>query len=576
MDKEAQCRRTYLSRNNRLHQDDARVDSKHHPSNLASMTISSRARKDRYQELEVLLQESLSVYRTEPLRSIELALKARDLSEELTDLRGLSRAHYRIGCAKRELAEYLVALDHLDLSLSAAAKSSDLRQRSAALHIKGSVLCHLGRFNEAQVSLEEAAAIRRKLGLLEQTSDVLTDLATLHFRQGDYASALEALFNAIKLLEGKNEPLRMAILLSVVSSIYSEANYDEKAEQYLDYALVHAEASGDAKQELVLRLKRYALKAPELDATSQGEELAYPQSLSDGIEAPDLAIEIQLHYAEYQLKSGNSSEALTILNTASEGADRLRMRLKQIEAAMLMAEAYISVNNDFGAAETLLKHALEMSSESGCLRHAAEASSRLGFLYRDQGDSVRGLEFILLERSFISQFNVEKQQRAVSNLQARVELERADRERERLASLNAQLQREKESNSMQMASLALHLVHKNEFLAEIRESVQHTPNSDELIKRINEHVRGDADWQLFEEQLNSSQSDFLTTLASRFSGLSAMERKVAVLMRMNLSTKAIANLLCISVRTVENHRLGLRRKMGLSAEVNLGSYLLTL
>ncbi|HET6511398.1 MAG TPA: helix-turn-helix transcriptional regulator, partial [Candidatus Kapabacteria bacterium] len=120
---------------------------------------------------------------------------------------------------------------------------------------------------------------------------------------------------------------------------------------------------------------------------------------------------------------------------------------------------------------------------------------------------------------------------------------------------------------------ALHLVHKNEFLAEIRETVSQTPEGEDVVRRINEHVRADKDWQQFEEQLNAMQGDFMGTLSRKFPDLTLTERKVAALMRLNLSSKAVANLLCLSVRTVENHRLSIRKKLGLNNDVNLTTFL---
>lgn len=55
--------------------------------------------------------------------------------------------------------------------------------------------------------------------------------------------------------------------------------------------------------------------------------------------------------------------------------------------------------------------------------------------------------------------------------------------------------------------------------------------------------------------------------------LTTMEVKVCVLLRQNLSTKEIADLLHCSERTIENHRYRIRRKLGLGADVNLTTVL---
>ena len=63
----------------------------------------------------------------------------------------------------------------------------------------------------------------------------------------------------------------------------------------------------------------------------------------------------------------------------------------------------------------------------------------------------------------------------------------------------------------------------------------------------------------------------------RFAAAGAAERRVALEVRKGLSTRALAARLGLSPRTVEAHRLSLRRKLGLARRGgNLRSRLLTL
>ncbi|HEX4957369.1 MAG TPA: LuxR C-terminal-related transcriptional regulator, partial [Lacibacter sp.] len=58
--------------------------------------------------------------------------------------------------------------------------------------------------------------------------------------------------------------------------------------------------------------------------------------------------------------------------------------------------------------------------------------------------------------------------------------------------------------------------------------------------------------------------------------LTGNELKLCTYLRMNLSTKEIAQLMNISVRGVEISRYRLRKKLAIGSEVNLFDYLLTL
>lgn len=531
------------------------------------------------EKLEELLAESFRLHRSQPEQAIELANEALRLATRLQDPLAISKAHYRIGCANRSLTLYAKAIEHLDLSIAACEQVADIRQLSAALHIKGSVLSLQGSHLQAKAILSESASIRKQLGLNLATSDTLGDLATTLFRLGDYAGALAALYECLQLLEGSDEPLRLSIVLSIIASIYIEANFNEKAEEYLQQALEHARADVDGDQESALRLKAYALHASSMSSEESLQELTAIQELLTSTSRKDLTIDVKLHLAEVRLDEGKNEAARSLATAALELAQELGLQLKIVEAYTLIGDITISFDatiSSVRSAEIAYTSALDIAAAIGCLVQAAEAASKLAMYYRGLGQTELALEYLIRERDLLNEFNIEKQQRAVPQLQARIELERAERERERLSIENASLTKERERNNTQLASLALHLVHKNEFLAEIRESVSQSADGDDLVRRINEHVRSDKDWQQFEDQLNAMQGDFLNTLARRFPDVTLTERKVVTLMRLNLSSKAVASLLCLSVRTVENHRLSIRKKLGLINDVNLTTFLSSL
>jgi PAS domain S-box-containing protein len=82
---------------------------------------------------------------------------------------------------------------------------------------------------------------------------------------------------------------------------------------------------------------------------------------------------------------------------------------------------------------------------------------------------------------------------------------------------------------------------------------------------------------VLESNLNEIVSPFLHSLSSRFLGFTPGEIQVANLIRHGKSTKEIAELLNLSIRTIEFHRANIRKKVGIkNKKENLRSYLLTI
>jgi xylulokinase len=91
----------------------------------------------------------------------------------------------------------------------------------------------------------------------------------------------------------------------------------------------------------------------------------------------------------------------------------------------------------------------------------------------------------------------------------------------------------------------------------------------QLNKRIISHLEGDQSWEVFKHNFNLLYSDFFRNIKAEFPELTLPELKLCAFLKMNLTTKEVANRLNLSVRGVETRRYRLRKKFGLPKNVNL-------
>lgn len=162
-----------------------------------------------------------------------------------------------------------------------------------------------------------------------------------------------------------------------------------------------------------------------------------------------------------------------------------------------------------------------------------------------------------------------------------LELEKTDKEIVKLK--NDKLEAEIQHKNTELASVAMHLVQKGEMLAKIKEQMEHlkknpgnTKDSDDLkkiIRVLSDEDKIDKQWEQFTKHFDNVHSDFFSTLKNKYPSLSPNELKLSAYLRMNLSTKEMAQLMNISVRGVEISRYRLRKKLEISTEVNLFEFL---
>lgn len=166
------------------------------------------------------------------------------------------------------------------------------------------------------------------------------------------------------------------------------------------------------------------------------------------------------------------------------------------------------------------------------------------------------------------------------------ELEIGKTENELVALRNEKLEAEINFKNSELASSAMHLVTKGELLAkmkaELMQVMKRLDNPEaigelkKMIKAMGEDENIDREWENFAKHFDKVHSSFFVVLKEKHPSLTGNDLKLCAHLRMNLSTKEIAQLLNISVRGVEIGRYRLRKKLGIASDTNLFDYLMGL
>ncbi|MFZ9388882.1 MAG: triple tyrosine motif-containing protein, partial [Chitinophagaceae bacterium] len=181
------------------------------------------------------------------------------------------------------------------------------------------------------------------------------------------------------------------------------------------------------------------------------------------------------------------------------------------------------------------------------------------------------------------QFRYEQEQKKLQYLH-QLEIDKA--EAELVALRNEKLQAEIEFQNAELANSTMHLLQKGEMLAKLRSDLQHVmkeANNEKVSEELKKLIRAlsvddkmENDWDNFAKHFDKVQRDFVSTLKQQHPSITPNELKLCAYLRMNLSTKEIAQLMNISVRGVEISRYRLRKKLGLETGASLYDYLIKL
>ncbi|WP_379853362.1 helix-turn-helix and ligand-binding sensor domain-containing protein [Flavobacterium xylosi] len=160
-----------------------------------------------------------------------------------------------------------------------------------------------------------------------------------------------------------------------------------------------------------------------------------------------------------------------------------------------------------------------------------------------------------------------------------LEIKELENEQEIMRVRNEQLSQDVDAKSRELAVSRMSLNSKNELLAFIKEDLKKT-NDDgnrsikSVISTINKNISEDDTWSVFKEAFDNADKDFLKKIKLAHPLLTPNDLRLCAYLRLNLSSKEVAPLLNISVRSVEIKRYRLRKKMELSHEQGLVEYIL--
>ncbi|HEY4289094.1 MAG TPA: triple tyrosine motif-containing protein [Puia sp.] len=163
-----------------------------------------------------------------------------------------------------------------------------------------------------------------------------------------------------------------------------------------------------------------------------------------------------------------------------------------------------------------------------------------------------------------------------------LELDR--KEKGLIALQNSKLEGELQFKNKELATVTMHLVERGGIMLSIKEELLavikrlNIPSLSyefrSVFRMISDTEKSDDDWNRFALYFDQVHNNFLATLKTRFPQLSPTDLKLCAYLRLNLTSKEIAQILNISLKGVEVSRYRLRKKLNLSTEVNLYDFLI--
>jgi tetratricopeptide (TPR) repeat protein len=493
-----------------------RLDSLEIASNLNNLGNTAFARGD-YPEAIAYFDQTLQL---DKLRKSKA-----DISSDLNN----------IGKVYLVWKKYDKALEYYHEALQMAIEAGNKDMQAIRLSNIGQALELKGDFNKALDFVNQALELDIKLGNTAKTGIRYSHLGLIYLKTGDYKKSFDNLSKSLTIFEATNNTQSKVITLNHLGSLMMKQLDFEQALNYFSEAFTLA--------------NKYSIKSEEMRAL---------KNMSDSYESQGKAAEALKYYKQY------ASIKDSIFN------EEKHRQIAEFEARY----------------ETEKKE-----KENKLLRQEAQIQKKQNTIFILSGSAA-----LLLALSFMILFSMKRksliQNRILhekENQLHKLELEKKEKENQHLQDVLFaeeqinRLQTEKlQQKNRELSTSTVHILNKNEVLGNIRkmatewmkaDDFDKTKNLKKLIREVDHNTDLDEQWEQFKLHFESVHKGFFERLLQKFPNITQNELKLCAYLRMNLSTKEIAQMLNISPESVTTKRYRLRKKLGLEKDDNLVGFI---
>ncbi len=442
--------------------------------------------------------------------------------------KGIANTRLNIGMVYSDLKDYEKALSYYEQAINEFT-GLELKGRIATTFTKmGTILIELHKNEDALQYLMDALQMHIDNDFIYGVAEVHNRLGKLYFNKGEIEQAYYHIKKSMALGDQLSDTYGLTDNLIVYGKILHASNKIEEATVEISKALQLAKDNNLIQFELlayeVLKELKKEQNKPEEAFTFYDKYIVLKDSLFNSEKSKEIA------YLEFKNEIERQNKALLALKE-KEKKDNLIKLILIISVISLSIAGYV----------------IYVIS-----KQRSKKSKELSIKTQEHMESLNALTQNKLENS---------------------ELKRQE------------LRRQLDFKNKELTSYALNFIKKNEVVQQLQQTINKVKKSTtiekgklvtDLNKIIRKNLSIDKDWEDFSRFFDDVHKGFYSTLKSKHEGLTTNDLKICSLIRLNLNIKETASILAISPESVKTARYRLRKKLELSPEQEIFTYLVQL
>jgi tetratricopeptide (TPR) repeat protein len=566
------------------------------------------------QQVGDLLKQSNELLNEDPQKAKDWAFKALEISKKPKDkaeaLSYVANTYFIL--EQDDSAKFFV-----EKSILLAREHSFKKRLGRNLSLLGQINLYAGDNNLAQSQLEEAGELLQEIADSTGLANVYLRLASVQVNMDKLDEAMLSSMKCYAISKGLNDLKNQAYALNQMSVIHTKIGNTQKGISMANQAI---EISKKAE------LKFIEFQALNNLGILYKNDKQYPEALLAYDRGEELAKELNFERGVMGL-AANRGILFNLMGQYVKAKAELQRALRlEKKFNMLVAKADIKINlgnslyalGEHKKALVEIKDGIVLAKQIQSLELQENGHEIASKIYLKIGLPARALEEMMAYQAVHdSIFKLEKSKQ-IEELQTQYETEKKDAEIRDLTQTNElnrwriwalvaglialavfayfivqkrkkdrllfeakqDLEKEKtqkaqlelEYKQKELTAKVLQLAHKNEFLNTLETQLEKLKlNVDSGVSRtgnrisrlIKRDIESDKQWEQFSQEFTSIHQGFLSRLVEKYGTFSKSEVRLISLLKMNIASTEIADILGISDSGVKKARYRLRKKMNL-------------
>jgi tetratricopeptide (TPR) repeat protein len=328
--------------------------------------------------LELLLHLTKLIKRSFPKKAVGWAEEAAQLAKENQLTKELGVSFHEVGYALTLLQDYTQALDYAEKALAIFNETGDAYWQGACLMLHGTIYYFQNKYDEAEAEIQQVLKLASQIENAELESEAQKRLGSVKFERGESKEAMVCYLSALKIMRQSGE----SSVLSNIATVYERFGDFPNALFFLEQSINLQHDLNDSRGLMISQINIGMLFGRINDYAASLEYFTKAKMLAEKLQDKHVLSIVYGNMGALNYFNKNFTLAINYFSKQLEIGQEINRQDQTVSAMYGLANIFIKIG-EREKAKQFLEEALRLSVEIGSQIRVAQIQNTLAELEQE-------------------------------------------------------------------------------------------------------------------------------------------------------------------------------------------------